>query len=253
MTGGAALAAIWRHPVKSLGRQALPEATLAPGAALPWDRTWALAHGASRFDDAAPAWTPCNDFARVTHSHPLGAVDAAWDEGARRLTLTRPGAEPLTADPDAPGGAAAVADWARAAAGEAQPGPFRLVRAPQAMTDSDWPSVSIASLASLRALGQRMGAALDPRRFRMNLWLDGLAPWEERGWVGREIAIGPVRLLVRETTGRCVATEVSPDTGRRDAAVMGGLRAATGATDFGVYAEVVAGGTLRVGDAAAPP
>ncbi len=247
----ATLAAIWRHPVKSLGREALDAVRLEPGACLPFDRRWALAHRASRFDDANPAWVECRNFARVTLSHPLMAVEAAWDEAARRLTLTRPGAAPLTADPDAPDGARAVAGWAQAAAGDAQPGPFRLVRAPQAMTDSDWPSVSIGSLASLRALGQRMGVALDPRRFRMNLWLDGLAPWEERGWEGREIAIGPVRLRVRERTWRCVATEVAPDTGRRDAPVLDALRAALGDTDFGVYAEVVAGGEIRLGAAVA--
>lgn len=243
------LAHIWRHPVKSLGRQALHRVALTPEAALPLDRTWALAHAASVFDDAAPAWVACRNFLRVTHAHRLAQVEAGWD-GAR-LTLTHPDAAPLTADPETPDGAAAIADWAAALAEGGMPGPYRLVRGPRAMTDSDFPSVAILSLDSLRALGRVMALDLDPRRFRGNLWVEGFEPWAENDWIGREITVGAARLRVVEATGRCVATEANPLTGRRDAPVMQALRAATGRTDFGVYAVVVQGGEVAVGDAVA--
>jgi hypothetical protein len=58
---------------------------------------------------------------------------------------------------------------------------------------------------------------LDPRRFRGNLWLDGLAPWEEFDLVGKRLRIGAAELDVVEPIGRCRATEANPDTGRRDA------------------------------------
>ncbi len=243
------LARLWRHPVKSLGHEALQRVALTAGAALPFDRTWALAHAASAFDFAAPAWAHCRNFLRVTHAPALAQVAAAWD-GAR-LTLSGPGVAPLTADPETPEGAAAIAAWAGAFAEGGRPGPYRLARAPQAMTDSDFPSVAVLSLASLRALSQRVGVDLDPRRFRGNLWIEGAAPWEEAEWVGRTLAIGPARLRVREPIWRCVATEASPATGRRDAAVMETLRTATGDTAFGLYAEVVGGGEIAVGDAVA--
>ncbi|MFN3614937.1 MAG: MOSC domain-containing protein, partial [Rubrimonas sp.] len=70
----------------------------------------------------------------------------------------------------------------------------------------------------------------------------------ENDWIGREITVGAARLKVVEATGRCVATEANPLTGRRDAPVMQALRAATGRTDFGVYAAVVQGGDVAVGD-----
>jgi len=247
----ATLAAIWRHPVKSLGHEALDRATLTAGAALPMDRAWALAHGRSAFDPAAPAWVPCANFLRVTHARRLAQVSAAWD-GAR-LRLTHPDGDPLTADPETAEGAAAVAAWAAQWAEGGRPGPYRLVRAPQPMTDAPAPWISIHALASLRALEQRLGRPLDPRRFRGNLWLEGLAPWEELGWQGREIAVGPVRLRVTETIGRCAATEADPATGARDAPVLRALREATGDTRFGVYAEVLTDGAVAVGDAAAVP
>lgn len=242
----AALAHIWRHPVKSLGHEALGRVGLTPGVALPGDRVWALAHATSAFDPKAPAWVAPRNFLRVTHAPRLAQIGAAWD-GAT-LTLTHPDAAPLTADPETATGAAAIAVWAYALSEGGRPGPYRLVRAPQAMTDSDFPSVAVLSLASLRALSQRVGQTLDPRRFRGNLWVEGLAAWEEAGWAGREIAVGPARLRIREQTWRCVATEASPATGRRDAAVLDALRIATGDTAFGVYAEVIGAGEVAVGD-----
>lgn len=247
----ARLAAIWRHPVKSLGCEALDRVDLTAGHALPMDRVWALAHGASAFDPAAPGWVPATNFLRVTHARRLAQVSAAWD-GAR-LTLTHPDGPALTADPEAANGAAAIAGWAAQWAEGGRPGPYALVRAPQPMTDMPDPWVSIHALSSLRALEQRVGRPLDPRRFRGNLWLDGLAPWEELGWEGREIAVGPVRLRVTETIGRCAATEADPATGARDAPVLQALRAATGDTRFGVYAQVLSDGAVAPGDAATVP
>jgi uncharacterized protein YcbX len=239
------LAAIRRHPVKSVGWEALESVALAAGAALPLDRRWAVAHGRSRFDAAAPAWVEPNQFLRVTHSPRLAQVRAAWADD--RLTLTHPDAPALTVDPETEGDA--LAAWAGALASEMQPGPYRIARADMALTDADEPWVAIGSLASLRALGQRMGRELDPNRFRANLWLEGLAPWEERGWVDREIAIGAARLRVTEIIVRCAATEASPDDGTRDAPVVAGLRDACGAPEFAVYAEVLEGGAIALGDA----
>lgn len=245
----ATLAALWRHPVKSLGHERLDSVVLTAGACLPGDRVWAVAHGASAFDDTAPAWVPCRNFIRVTHAPRLAQVSARLD-GAR-LHLAHPDAAPLAADPDTEAGAAAIAAWAAPLAEGAPPGPYRLVRAPQAMTDADAPWVAVLSLASLRALSQRLGVRPDPRRFRGNLWLDGVAPWEEGEWPGRVLSVAGARLKVIEPIWRCRATEANPETGRYDAPMLETLRSVTGDTAFGVYAEVVEGGTVAAGDSAA--
>ena len=87
-------------------------------------------------------------------------------------------------------------------------------------------------------------------RFRGNLWLEGLAPFAEFDLVGREIRVGGAVLRVREPITRCKATTVDPATGVRDADTLGALEAGWGHQDFGVYAEVVEGGRVAVGDAA---
>jgi uncharacterized protein YcbX len=114
------------------------------------------------------------------------------------------------------------------------------------------PWVAIGNLASNRALGQRLGQALSIHRWRANLWLDGLAPGEEVDCVGREIAIGPVRLRVEERITRCRATAANPETGRPDADTLGALEGGYGHQDFGVYARVLTPGTVRIGDPVVP-
>lgn len=242
------VAGLWRHPVKSLGHEALDAATLAPGACLPGDRIWALAHGTSAFDPAVPGWVGPNNFARVTHAPRLAQVAARLDRGT--LHLTHPERSPLSAAPDSPEGAEAIAAWAGPLAEGARPGPYRLVRAAQAMTDVPEPWVSVLSMTSLTALSQRAGVAPDPRRFRGNIWLEGFALWEEAEWPGRTLRVGGAVLKVIEPIWRCRATEANPETGRYDAPMLQSLRAATGDTAFGVYAEVVEGGPVTLGDAA---
>lgn len=246
----ATLARIWRHPVKSLGAEALEGVTLEAGRAMPHDRRWAVAHASGRWDPEHPVWMECGNFLRVARVPALAQVAARLDADTGTLTLSHPDAPELVARPDAPEGAAAVCQWAEALAGDQRPGPYRLAQVPgTALGDTDDPAVSIASLSSLRALGERLGQRLDPRRFRANLWIDGLVPWEEEDWPGRVVSIGAVRVRVIEQIERCRATEASPQSGRRDLATLSTLDEARGARTFGVYAEVLNDGRLGVGDA----
>jgi uncharacterized protein YcbX len=180
----------------------------------------------------------------------LARVTATLDDATGGVTFRHPARPELTVDPATAAGADALTAWVAPLAEGARPGPYRLAHAPgAAMTDAPDPWVSVLSLASLRALGPSMGTDLDPRRFRGNLWLDGLAPWEERGWdAGAEIAVGPVRLRIEEPIERCRATEAGPATGRHDAPTLAALRSATGGTAFGVYASVLTGGEVAAGD-----
>jgi len=114
----------------------------------------------------------------------------------------------------------------------------------------DFP-VTLMSRASLGALGAALGDdAVDGRRFRMTIVVDGVDAWEEHGWNGREVRVGDAVLRVAEPTPRCVVTTRDPDTGRRDAPVLKALAGLRGKDDvtFGVWCDVVAPGRVRVGD-----
>jgi len=241
----ATLAAIRRHPLKGVGREALAATRLSAGDTLPWDRTWAVAHEAARLQGGA--WVPCGNFVRGAKAPGVMAVTAAFDPQARRLTLHHPDRGSLTLDPD--GDAGPLVDWLRPLVPENRPAPAGVVRAQAAgFTDSPFPSISLGNLASLRALSQRAGRPLSPERFRANLWLEGLAPWAEVDLVGRRLRVGGAVLELREAIHRCRATHADPETGRLDTDVLALLADPEGRSRFGVYAVVIEGGPVGQGD-----
>lgn len=91
------------------------------------------------------------------------------------------------------------------------------------MTDSKKPYVSFLNLASVRDLEQRYGISIDPRRFRMNVWVDGLDPWVEINWIKHydepekyPMYVGERTLLADDLCERCQAIEQNPETGLFD-------------------------------------
>lgn len=245
MTGR--LAYIFRHPIKAHGREQLASVLLSEGAALPWDRHWAVAHEASKFDPAAPGWISCAHFQRGARTPAVMAITARFDEQSGRMQLSHPALPELSFHPETEG--QRLIDWLAPISPTDRFRPRALVRAPGvAMTDSAYPTVSIKNLASNADLGAQMGVDLSLHRWRGNLWLDGLAPWAEFDWIGRRLRIGATLLEVRERVGRCKATTANPETGLIDADTLAALRARVGAQDFGVFATVVEGGVIAPGD-----
>jgi MOSC domain-containing protein len=119
--------------------------------------------------------------------------------------------------------------------------------------------VSIVSSASVEDLAREGGVAgLDARRFRMLFEVDGVAPYAEDGWIGRDVRIGDAVVRPRGNVGRCVVTTCDPATGERDFDTLGVLaayRGDIGASEplpLGVVGDVVTPGRVHVGDAVAP-
>jgi uncharacterized protein YcbX len=105
------------------------------------------------------------------------------------------------------------------------------------------------NLGTVAAVETAVGAPVDPLRFRANLYVAGWPAWREFDLVDSEIAIGnSVRLKIVKRIVRCAATEVDPDTGIRDLQIPRTLMKAYGHADCGIYGEVIAGGTVAVGD-----
>jgi hypothetical protein len=113
--------------------------------------------------------------------------------------------------------------------------------------------VSIINLASVAELAGVIGASVDPLRFRANLYVEGWPAWREFEFLDHELAIGgSVRLKVVKRIVRCAATNVDPATGARDLTIPATLMQQYGHADCGIYAEVVAGGPIAVGDRIGP-
>jgi uncharacterized protein YcbX len=116
---------------------------------------------------------------------------------------------------------------------------------------------SIMGRASIADLGARLGdEALDPRRFRMLIEVDGLEPYEEDGWHARRVRVGQAVIRIGVRMPRCVMTTLNPDTGTQDLPVLTTLvryrTDADGKPVLGVYGDVEVPGWIAVGDDAEP-
>ncbi|WP_108861226.1 MOSC domain-containing protein [Ruegeria sp. Alg231-54] len=237
---------IWRHPIKSHGREALQTVSVTPGQTMPGDRVWAVAHEASKADGSQ--WVPCANFSRGAKAPQLMAISAQLNGDT--ITLTHPDRPDLTFNPD--GEQQVFLDWVQPLMPADRAASARIIRVPgRGMTDSDYPSISLCNMASHRAVEQKLGRDLSIQRWRGNIWFDGLPLWEEFDWLDREVQIGEAVFHVKERIRRCLATTANPKTGVRDADTLGTLNS-WGHQDFGVYAEVVRGGAISVGDKVHP-
>lgn len=200
---------------------------------------------------------------------PLVRVGAELDPGARALACSFPDGA-VAEGPATDLGEAHVTDfYGRPVPGRFVHGPFaeafsdyvgepvRLVRADH---DGDGPDVhrlTLVSLASVADLGARSGRDdLDPRRFRMNLELEGCAPFEEDTWEGRRVRLGTAVLRVLGQVPRCVVTTQNPVSGLKDLDTLKQIVAFRPLIDgrrgipFGMYAEVEVPGRATRGDLA---
>jgi hypothetical protein len=217
---------------------------LEPGAALPFDRRWAVTHERSRFDGG---WAQKANFLRGVSAPALMAVTSSYDEATGRLRLAHPDRGEIEIDPEDPASSERLVAWLAPLWPAEFPRPTGLVSADAALTDVPEPWVAVNNLASHRAVADRLGdAGLSIHRWRGNIWIDGLAPWEEFDWPGRRLCIGDAVLEVQERIGRCKATMANPETGRRDRDTLAALRS-WDHDDFGVYAVVVEGGEIVEG------
>ena len=107
--------------------------------------------------------------------------------------------------------------------------------------------VLLINLATIASFGAEVGMELDRRRFRANLYVDGFAPEEEVGWVGRRVVVGEVELDVVSRCVRCVIITRDPDTTAATPELLRSL-AETHDECLGVYCQVTRPGRVSVGD-----
>lgn len=141
--------------------------------------------------------------------------------------------------------------------------PLRLVErcSPGGGVDRDADgAVSLISRGSLARLAEAGSVdAVDSRRFRMLVEIDGVSAHAEDRWVGgAPVRIGEAVVRFGGHVGRCLITSRDPDSGVVDLPtldLLGSYRDDVDTTEplpFGVWGRVVEPGAVRVGDEVAP-
>lgn len=107
--------------------------------------------------------------------------------------------------------------------------------------------VLIVNLASVEAFALEAGMPIDPRRFRANLYIDGLEPEAELRWLGTVIRAGGAELEVTDRCERCKVITMHPDTTEATPELLR-LMVELHDERMGMYCRVVRPGRVAVGD-----
>jgi uncharacterized protein YcbX len=248
------VASLYRYPVKGLSPEPLDSVELRAGETLPFDRAYAIENGPGRFDAAAPRHLPKITFLMLMRNERLATLRTRFDPETETLTINRDGKQVARGQLSTLLGRQLIEQFMAAYMKQDLRGPPKIVQAPgHSFSDMAAKCVHIVNLASLREIERTLGRPVDPLRFRANVYVEGAEPWAEFTWLDREIAIGPARLRVFARTQRCEATNVDPSNGARDMAIPAHLMRTWGHPDFGIYAKVVAGGTVAIRAPVAAP
>ncbi len=253
------------HPIKGLTPQGCDRALLLPGHGIKGDRAMALMFVDTGEKVASPETLPW-------HSKKYFAVQNDWPGLARlnciyhpenaelRVSIGQSASPLLVAATNTSQGRAAISAFFTSylaglkpteTARHPQYSPVQLVGTSTGETrysDRQSGHISIISQATVDEISRYMGAEVDIRRFRPNIVIDGVAPWSEFDWVGKELYLGESRILVSARIGRCVNIEVNPETGDRDLPLCRLLTEQFGHLQTGVVGEVISGGYIQIGD-----
>jgi uncharacterized protein len=248
-TPKADIAGLYRYPVKGLTPEPLQRIALAIGQTVPADRRYAIENGPSGFDPAAPAWRPKIQYLMLMRNERLAALRCHFEEAANRLIIRKDGEVVAQGDLETAEGRAAIESYFEQNFQSELKGPPKVLSGGgHSFSDVASKVVSIINLASVTAIESMVGATVNPLRFRANLYCSGWPAWHEASLLDQTLAIGQARLKVVKRITRCPATNVDPDTAARDLEIPTTLMQRLGHNECGIYAEVIAPGTIGVGD-----
>lgn len=243
------------YPIKGLSGHQLNQVQLETARGFPLDRSFAFARNGSGMDPHKPIPMPKSRFHVLARDAALAKLQTHFDADSKTLTIQQ-GETSLVFDCGSSDGMIEASKFIAGVAGVgADEAPTFIDGGDIHFTDVCMASpqymhaVSIINLASVRAFGDAIGQEVDPNRFRGNVLVDGWDAFSELESLDKEVTIGGAKLRILKRTRRCPATQVNLQTAIRDIDVPALLDETYGHSDMGVYAEVIEGGMLNLGDA----
>ena len=226
---------LYRYPVKSMRGEAI-DRTRVYWHGLAGDRRYAFVRGGntSRFP-----WLTGREVPQLLRYQPYFAGDD--DPGAAPVRVRTPQGADLMIDDNALSGELAVRYGA----------PVHLLQSSRGIPDSA--AVSILGAATVTALGTRIGAVLDPIRFRPNIVIETTngQPFEEEAWLGGLLAFGEredsAQIRANRKDPRSMMVNLDPESATQNPAVLREI-VRDRDTCAGLYASVEQIGTIHVGD-----
>ena len=251
--------ALYRYPVKSFTPESRQTLTILPDGRIAGDRVLGFRFaGTPEPDDA---WSSKHGMVALMHTPGIARLRLNFDDTAMHLHFSLDGEviadEALDAE-----GRRRLCDIVGAYVSDLEESglkdhpehlPLRLIGDGRTPRYHDRPDgyVTLHGRASVAALGKALGDAdVSELRFRSNVAVEGLEPWEEQGWIGKTLRIGDLRFRVHAPIRRCLATHANPQTGERDRPVLTTLTRSLGQEEptMAVALVPLGAGQIRLGD-----
>jgi uncharacterized protein len=109
-------------------------------------------------------------------------------------------------------------------------------------------SVSLLNMQSINDFQKKIDKKIEISRFRGNICIDGIKPWEEQEWVGKIIKINNVSFKVEKKIPRCVAINLKPQTDDNSLNLLQALKKSYNHFNMGIYLTVLDDGKIEVGN-----
>lgn len=257
---------LYRYPVKSFTPEQRDALNILNNGRVQGDRVLAVqlgdAGGAPReATGTGEGWWPKERFICLMTTPGIARLRLHFDDASRRMRIEHAGEVLVETNIDDATGRTEIAQAVEAFVRtlDERPNLDRAGRTPLHVVGDgelprfhDYPAgyVTLHSRASLQALGAALDDdALDERRFRSNVVVDGLDAGEELGWVDRTVRIGDMRFAATRLVVRCLATHASPSEGMRDREVLKTLPQVNGHKKpvFAVALTPQTSGVIRLG------
>ncbi len=248
---------LWQFPIKGFGGSKVDTAVLPTDGYFPCDRHFAISTGGQKIAAAGPgAWFPKAYFLQLMSHEALAEYNCQYltDGTKPLLELFHHGKSCISIDPDSNDGQRELEYFIFSKFGKHLRGQPRLMQMKdQAYSDQSTPFISIASNASLNAFADATGTVPGNRRFRINIIADTDRAFAENDLIGQTLHCGKALVTVQKPVGRCAAINVDPKTAlRSDQDYVGFMRENFGHSNLGVFAKVIKGGEVKVGDELRP-
>ena len=109
-------------------------------------------------------------------------------------------------------------------------------------------SVSLINTESVNDFQKKTNEKVEISRFRGNICIDEIKPWEEREWIGKTIKINNISFKVEKNIPRCVAINLKPTTDDNSLNLLQSLKKNYNHFEMGIYLTALYDGEINLGD-----
>ena len=109
-------------------------------------------------------------------------------------------------------------------------------------------SISLININTIKDLELKLNKKIDYERFRGNILIDDLNPWEEFNLIDKKLKVNNLKFKVESMIPRCSATNINPKNYSLDINLPNTLIRHYGHKNFGIYLSPLSSGFINKND-----